>query len=82
MTKEIPTVYMDNWIMQMVIPDFIEAKNISSKARLINAQISEEKRKIKNDITKIQNQLSSINQQLESQASSLTKSSFSLFALE
>ena len=46
-TKEIPTVYMDNWIMQMVIPDFIEAKNISSKARLINAQISEEKRKIK-----------------------------------
>ncbi|MBE0700833.1 MAG: recombinase family protein, partial [Acholeplasmataceae bacterium] len=81
-TKEIPSTYMDNWILQFVIPNFIESKNIPTKSRSINIQISEEKSKIKNDIAEIQNQLTSIDEQLESQANSLVKSSFSLFALE
>ena len=81
-TKELPTAYLDNWIIQIVIPNFIESKNVSIKARSINSQISSKKLEIKDEITKIQNQLKSIDEQLESQASSLVKSSFSLFALE
>lgn len=81
-TKEIPSTYMDNWIMQIVIPDLIASKNIPTKTRSINLQISEEKMKLKHDIAEIQSQLKDIDEKLESQASSLVKSSFSLFALE
>lgn len=68
--------------MQIVIPDLIASKNIPTKTRSINLQISEEKLKLKHDIAEIQSQLKDIDEQLESQASSLVKSSFSLFALE
>jgi len=80
--KEIPTAYMDNWITRIVIPNFIEAKDIRNRVKAINVQISEERQALRNKIQEIQNQLKSIDEQLDSQANNLVKSSFSLFALE
>lgn len=81
-TKEIPTVYLDNWITQIVIPNLIGSVDAQSKVKSINAQVSEEKRILKDKISDIQNKLNAIDVQLDSQANSLVKSSFSLFALE
>jgi site-specific DNA recombinase len=81
-TKEIPTAYMDNWIMQIVIPNFIETRDIRNRVRTINEQISEERNKLKTRIKEIEAQITTMDEQLESQANNLVKSSFSLFALE
>jgi site-specific DNA recombinase len=81
-TKEIPTTYLDNWITQIAIPNFITTNDIYNRVKAMNAQILEEKSKLKSEINAIKNQLVKIDEKLETQANSLVKSSFSHFALE
>ncbi len=81
-TKDIKVEALDNWIIKIVIPEMINQRDIRERVRIINAQISDEKKSLQNKIDDLNLRLSKINHLLENQAIDLVKNSFSMFALE
>jgi len=81
-SKDIRVLYMDNWIKEMVINDFISTNNLSARTKNINMQILEERKKIQEEIKGIKTQISQIEQTLEVKAKQLVSTNFSIFALE
>ncbi len=81
-TKDIPVFYMDSWIKQVVIREFIIMKDLSERTKDINRQILIERQTILEDIKGLKQRITHIESQLEAKAKQLVNSNFSIFALE
>lgn len=81
-TKDIPTAYLDNWISKIVILEFMQLNDIQERVKIMNEQITQEKKIIKERMDLIQSKLNENESQLRNQAEHLVKNSFSMFALE
>ncbi|BCR35199.1 recombinase family protein [Mariniplasma anaerobium] len=81
-SKDIPVLYIDNWVKEFVIKDFLSMNNLSERTKDINDQIKIERDKIKQEIKALKSRMSSIETILQEKAKQLVSSNFSIFALE
>jgi len=80
--KDTRVLYIDNWIKQIVVSDFLSQKDISERTKDINRQISEERQRVQQDIKEIKQKMIIIESLLSDKAKQLVSNNFSIFALE
>jgi site-specific DNA recombinase len=80
--KDTRVLYIDNWIKQIVVSDFLSQKDLSERSKDINRQISEERQRVQQDIKEIKQKMIIIESLLSDKAKQLVSNNFSIFALE
>ena len=55
--KDTRVLYIDNWIKQIVVSDFLSQKDLSERTKDINRQILEERQRVQQDIKEIKQKM-------------------------